>query len=53
VLFGKKLVSVPFAPYGGVCAENEIIELKIIHILLRKIDGESEAVKLLENQRTD
>ena len=25
VIFGKKLVSVPFAPYGGVCADNEII----------------------------
>jgi serine/alanine adding enzyme len=26
MFFGKKLVSVPFAPYGGVCAEDEIIE---------------------------
>ena len=25
VIFGKKLVSVPFAPYGGVCAGNEAI----------------------------
>ena len=26
MFFGKKLVSVPFAPYGGVCAGNKIIE---------------------------
>ena len=25
-LFGKKLVSVPFGPYGGVCADNKTIE---------------------------
>ena len=25
VIFGKKLVSVPFAPYGGICADNETI----------------------------
>ena len=25
-LFGKKLVSVPFAPYGGVCADNKAVE---------------------------
>ena len=25
VIFGKKLASVPFASYGGVCADNEII----------------------------
>ena len=25
MIFGKKLVSVPFAPYGGVCAGNEAI----------------------------
>jgi FemAB-related protein (PEP-CTERM system-associated) len=25
VIFAKKLVSVPFAPYGGICADNEII----------------------------
>ncbi|MBK5191579.1 MAG: hypothetical protein JJE19_08850, partial [Methanosarcinales archaeon] len=26
MLFGKKLVSVPFGPYGGVCADNRTIE---------------------------
>ena len=31
MLFGKKLVSVPFAPYGGVCADNETIENALIH----------------------
>lgn len=30
VIFGKKLVSVPFAPYGGVCADNETIENALI-----------------------
>ena len=25
-VFGKKLVSVPFALYGGVCADNETVE---------------------------
>ena len=25
MIFGKKLVSVPFAPYGDVCAGNEAI----------------------------
>lgn len=26
MIFGKKLVSVLFAPYGGVCADNRRIE---------------------------
>jgi len=26
LIFGKKLVSVPFAPYGGVCADNETVK---------------------------
>lgn len=30
VFFGNKFVSVPFAPYGGVCADNEIIENALI-----------------------
>lgn len=30
MFFGKKLVSVPFAPYGGVCADNETIENTLI-----------------------
>ncbi len=28
--FGKKLISVPFAPYGGVCADNELIKRMLI-----------------------
>lgn len=30
VLFGSKLVSIPFAPYGGVCAESEEAEKLLI-----------------------
>ena len=30
VIFGKKLVSVPFAPYGGVCADSETVEKALI-----------------------
>jgi hypothetical protein len=30
MIFGKKLVSVPFAPYGGVCADNKLIENALI-----------------------
>jgi hypothetical protein len=30
VIFGKKLVSVPFAPYGGVCADSKLIEKALI-----------------------
>jgi len=29
-LFGKKLVSVPFAPYGGVCADDKTIEKALV-----------------------
>ncbi len=29
-IFGNKLVSVPFAPYGGTCADNEIIKGELI-----------------------
>ena len=29
-IFGKKLVSVPFAPYGGVCADNETAERALV-----------------------
>jgi len=29
-IFGKKLVSVPFAPYGGVCADNRSIEAALV-----------------------
>jgi FemAB-related protein (PEP-CTERM system-associated) len=30
IVFGKKLVSVPFAPYGGVCADNETVEKALV-----------------------
>ena len=30
MLFGKKLVSVPFAPYGGVCTDNGTIENALV-----------------------
>ena len=30
MIFGKKLVSVPFAPYGGVCADNETVKNALI-----------------------
>ena len=30
MFFGKKLVSVPFAPYGGVCADNETVKNALI-----------------------
>ena len=30
VIFGKKLVSDPFAPYGGVCADSETVEKALI-----------------------
>jgi FemAB-related protein (PEP-CTERM system-associated) len=29
-IFGNKLVSVPFGPYGGPCADNEIIEKALV-----------------------
>ena len=35
VIFGKKLVSVPFAPYGGVCADDEIAEKMLIEEAIR------------------
>ena len=30
MFFGKKLVSVPFAPYGGVCADNETVKNALV-----------------------
>ena len=30
MIFGKKLVSVPFAPYGGVCADNETVKNAVV-----------------------
>jgi serine/alanine adding enzyme len=35
MFFGKKLVSVPFAPYGGVCADNEATEKALIEDVKR------------------
>jgi len=35
MIFGKKLVSVPFAPYGGVCADDEIAEKMLIEEAIR------------------
>ena len=30
IIFEKKLVSVPFAPYGGVCADSETVKNALI-----------------------
>lgn len=30
MIFGKKLVSVPFAPYGGVCTDSETIQNALV-----------------------
>lgn len=30
IILGRKLVSVPFAPYGGVCADTKLIEKALI-----------------------
>jgi len=30
LVFGKKLVSVPFAPYGYVCADNGTVEKALV-----------------------
>ena len=35
VIFGKKLVSVPFAPYGGACADDGIAEKMLIEEAIR------------------
>jgi len=35
VIFGKKLVSVPFAPYGGVCADDGMVEKMLIEEAIR------------------
>lgn len=29
-IFGRKLVSIPFAPYGGICAENSKVENELV-----------------------
>jgi len=38
LIFGKKLVSVSFAPYGGVCADDEIAEKMLIEEAKRITD---------------
>lgn len=37
-LFGKKLVSVPFAPYGGVCADNDKVLDSILEDAISWVD---------------
>lgn len=37
-MFGKKLVSVPFAPYGGVCADNITIKNALVEEAIRIAD---------------
>jgi len=39
MIFGKKLVSVPFAPYGGVCADDGIAEKMLIEEAIRVARG--------------
>jgi len=39
VIFGKKLVSVPFAPYGGACADDDIAEKMLIEEAIRITRG--------------
>jgi len=39
VIFGKKLVSVPFAPYGGACADDGIAEKMLIEEAIRITRG--------------
>jgi len=41
VIFGKKLVSVPFTPYGGVCADNETIDTHLTFRLAAKIERQN------------
>jgi serine/alanine adding enzyme len=43
IFFGKKLISIPFAPYGGVCADSKEVE----SILLE------EAKKIIDNRSLD
>ena len=43
IFFGKKLVSVPFGPYGGVCADNKTVEDLLI----------DKAIKLTKEYRAD
>jgi len=39
MIFGKKLVSVPFAPYGGACADDGIAEKMLIEEAIRITRG--------------
>jgi hypothetical protein len=43
MLFGKKLVSVPFGPYGGVCADNETVKDVLIDEAKRIAEDRLEA----------
>ena len=38
MIFGKKLVSVPFAPYGGACADDGIAEKMLIEEAIRVVE---------------
>jgi len=44
MLFGKKLVSVPFAPYGGVCADDKTVEKALVEEA-KRITKECELIK--------
>ena len=35
LMFGNKLVSMPFAPYGGVCADDETVKKALIEEVKR------------------
>ena len=51
-LFGRKLISVPFAPYGGACADNMLIERCLIEEskeLADKYDVEFVELRYLKN----
>lgn len=38
MIFGKKLISVPFGPYGGVCADSTMIEQALIEEAKRIVE---------------
>jgi hypothetical protein len=44
MFFGKKLVSVPFAPYGGACADNGIIENALVEDAKRITSEEAKRI---------
>ena len=51
MIFDEKLVSVPFAPYGGVCADDETIEKALIEEA-KRITEES-GVDYLERRKNE